>query len=411
MQLDSSRPNRRPEKHQHQVQKPREISNRSLMTYKFERLLTSKLHSLEDTLRTIESSIDCAVQERVAEAVQNLMESDMIQNMIDRRVQAILAESTTPPATPVSPTQTISTRSTLASDSEETISCASSTSADEEVASCSGLSDPIPTQSAPHYPNKWEFISCLHPGEVTNFKLEQFTDPVRTSLKMTSDQDIFPRMSLEEMIERDHPTTSDSKMFDEKKISCRNRTQGKHLTDEEFFCLAPCCSDMRLYQAASCPFLPAFVRNRLNKSEDCKVIVQRTANGIELITPIKWQLVTPVIPDQKTMPPDVPEEEDVESIEEEDPLSNRDVVEQLMHEYFIPTPHLPLDDIVFGPYLQRVRESDAVPKNLLRDLVRRVNSNLDSSYRSHHELELFAELDKVPIDEKYGRLPFMPMGN
>lgn len=219
-------------------------------------------------------------------------------------------------------------------------------------------------------------------------------------------------MSLEEMIERDHPTTSDSQLFDEKKISCRNRPQGKELTDEEFFCLAPCCSDMRLYQAASCPFLPAFVRNRLNKTDDCKVIVQKTGNGIELITPIKWQFVKPTVPVPCLNV--VPVEEkgvcDMEE-EEENRMSNLNNLEKLMRDYFIPTPSLPLDESVFNPYLQRIRDTDA-PQSLLDDLVRRVNSNLDNSYKSHHELELFAELDKVPDDEQYGRLPpFDSMSN
>ncbi|KAF1764914.1 hypothetical protein GCK72_004865 [Caenorhabditis remanei] len=434
MQLDCrSVASRRNEKYQHQIQKNREAADRSRNSYRFERMMSNRLKSIDETLRSIESRISAEVEQRVVTAVQEIINSDLIRDVIDQRVREIIGTNT--PATPApSPSSSSSASSSTSSsntsgtssDSEEsssTISCASSTCAEpptstvaeDDTASCSGIAEPIPSVNAPHYPSKWEFVTCLNQGEVTDFRLDQFTDPVRNSLKMTSDQDIFPRMSLEEMIERDHPTTSDSSLFDEKKISCKNRPQGKTLTDEEFFCLAPCCSDMRLFQAASCPFLPAFVRNRLNKTEDCKVIVQRTANGVELITPMKWQRPKPIVPDLCDLMAGVSMEEEEavdETEEEEDPLSNRDVVEQLMHEYFIPTPSVPLDDFVFGPYLERVRDtSETVPKNLLHDLVRRVNSNLDNSYKSHHELELFAELDKVPIDEKYGRLPFDSMGN
>uniref|UniRef100_A0A1I7TGI8 Uncharacterized protein n=1 Tax=Caenorhabditis tropicalis TaxID=1561998 RepID=A0A1I7TGI8_9PELO len=377
--------------------------------------MNNRLKSIDETLRSIESRISSEVDSRVATAVQQILDSDLIRDVIDQRVRAIVGG---PPAAPApSP---LSSPSTSSDDSE---SCASSTCAEpptstvaeedeEETASCSELPD------AAHYPNKWEFITTLQPGEITDFRLDQFTAPVRSSLKMRSDQEIFPRMSLEEMIERDHPTTSDSDLFDEKKISCKNRPRGKELTDEEFFCLAPCCSDMRLYQAASCPFLPAFVRNRLNKADDCKVIVQRTANGIELITPIKWQLVKPIVPESVSRRVPVEEEEEEEEVPQEeeettieDPFTDPKIVEQLMHDHFIPTPSLPLDDMVFGPYLKQVREAEAAPQNLLRDLVRRVNSNLDNSYKSHQELELFAELDQVPVDEKYGRLAFDSMGN
>lgn len=419
MQLDGCRV-RKSERYQHQIQKSREMADRSRNTYRFERLMNMRLTSIDETLRALESRISTEVEHRVATAVQNILETDEIKNLINERVSEAVQAGSSSLNMPSS-----SSSSCTSSDSEESelslparsrtpsVCAECSTTGDEEpVPSCSVVPDIVALQTAPHYPNKWEFISSLlQNGPITDFKLDHFTNSVRSSLKMTSDQEVFPRMSLEEMIERDHPTTSESSLFDEKKISCHNRPKGKNLLDEEFFCLAPCCSGMRLFQAETYTFLPGFVKNRLKQADDCRVIVHKTSNGIELITPIKWQRVTPIVPEntKNIQPPDERIEED--EAEEEDPLANREIVEQLMHEYFIPTPALPLDDLVFGPYLQRVRESEPFPENLLHDLVRRVNSNLDNSYDSHQELELFDKLDEVPIDEKYGRLPFDPMDN
>ncbi|CAI2335671.1 unnamed protein product [Caenorhabditis sp. 36 PRJEB53466] len=391
------------EKHRQNACEQRETREQFARTC-FENMMLERLASIDDSLRSFEVRIQAEVEKRVTSIVTDFLESDALRNMVDERVAEICGASSASTASCCSST-CADTPSTSAPEEEEV--------EPEPEPSCSSSASDIPATSS-HYPNKWEFISTLQPGEIANFRLEQFTDPVRTALKMTSDEDLFPRMSLEEMIERDHPTTSDCELFDEKKITCRNRPQGKVLTDEEFFCLAPCCSDSRLFQAASCPFLPSFVKKRMVLDE-CGVLIQTRANGIELITPVRWQVARPIVPQVPPttdgQPTQEDEEDEEEDAEDENPLANREIVEQLMHEFFIPTPSLPTDDYIFGPYLQKVRESDDMPVDLLRALVRRVNSNLDNSYENHQQLELFSELDQVEVDEKYGRITLDPLNN
>uniref|UniRef100_A0A8R1DS38 Uncharacterized protein n=1 Tax=Caenorhabditis japonica TaxID=281687 RepID=A0A8R1DS38_CAEJA len=414
--------------------------------------MAKRIASIDDTLRGIETRIQTEVERRLTEEIAALITGNSLRNMVEQRIAEALssptcaepsgsassesseseleresssscserdteAESETSFSTATSSSRSSSSTSTR-STTEESESSEPSTS-EETEAEPEEESEPEPEEAdleveteldpEPFYiPNKWEFLSTFNPDNVTDFHLDLFTGTVQTALNLPADTELFPRMSLEEIIERDHPTTSN--LADEKLITCRNRPHGKELTDEEFFCLAPCCSASRLFQAASCPFLPSFVKKRLVVADPPAIMVQTRETGIELITPYRYPVASTSLPPRA---PEVPEPEpEEEEEEEEDPLANREIVEQLMHEYFLPTPAIPDDEIIFGPYLRKVRESEEdVPEDLLRALARRVNSNLDNSYKSHLELELFAELDKVEVDEKYGRLPFNPLNN
>lgn len=290
--------------------------------------MNDRLKTVTNALQNLESRIQTEVEQRVATAVADFLESDALRNIIDERVAEMIGASS-----PLSETSSSSDCSEPSCTSSSPVldelepECLPEPYQEEQEPSCSSSNNSVLVEPVAHYPNKWEFISVLNPGEVTNFRLEQFTKPVRDALNLPSDEDLFPRMSLEEMIERDHPTTSDSGLFDEKKITCKNRPHGKELTDEEFFCLAPCCSASRLYQAASCPFLPSFVRKRM-VVEKCNVLVQRRADGLELITPIRWQIAKPIVPpNMQPSSSTVPEAPEGEEEEDEDPFTNRELVE------------------------------------------------------------------------------------